>query len=128
MADYEGDVPLCTCLPYNPGTSPQERVLALGSLKDDDCHITIAEQMEKLVCEHGSPQLDGKNGIESLKVTNGRVAPEYPGRESSMVLSASCEGSTTRHAGIDLELSRVPAILMNDEGAIRGGKEMVKPG
>ena len=111
MADYEHGVPLCTCLPYIPGTSLQERVLAPASLKDDDCSLIIAEQMEKLVCELGIPQLDGQSGIESLEVTNGRVTPEYPGRESSMLHSVSCEGSTARHAGINVKLDRVPAIL-----------------
>ena len=80
------------------------------------------------MCELGRPQHDGQSSVESLEVTNGRVTPEYPGRESSMVCSASCEGSTARHAGIDVELDRIPAILMNDESAIRGGVEMFKPG
>ena len=82
----------------------------------------------ELVCELWNPPLDGQSSIESLKVTNGRVAPEYTRRESSMLCSASCDGSTARHAGIDVELDRVPAILMNDEHAIHSGEEMVKPG
>ena len=45
-----------------------------------------------------------------------------------MVCSASCEGSTARHAGMDLELAQVPAILMNDKCTICGGEEQVKPG
>ena len=66
MADYEGDVPLCTCLPYIPGTSLQEWALATASLKDDDSILAIAEQVENLVCELGRPQLDGQSGTESL--------------------------------------------------------------
>ena len=128
MANCERDVPLCTCLPYISSISLQEWVLSPTGLKDDDSSLVIAEQVDELVCKLGSQQLDGQSGIESLKVTHGRVAPEYPRREVSMVGSATCEGSTARHAGIDVELDRVPAILMNDEGAIRGGGEPIKPG
>ena len=125
MTNYEGEIP------YIPGTSLQEWVLDLARLKDDDCCLFIAEQMEKLVCELGSPQLDCQSGIESLEVTNGRVALEYPGRESSMVRSSSCEGSTARYTastGIDVELEWVPSILMNYEDAIHDREETVKPG
>ena len=83
--------------------------------------------MEKLVCKLGSRQLEGQSDIESLKVTDGRIALEYPGRESSMECSASCECSTARHAGFEVELDQVPAVLRNDEGAICT-QEMVKPG
>ena len=76
MADDEGDLPLCACLPYIPGTSLQEWVLATASLKDDDCSIIIPEQGKKLVCELGSPQFVGKCGIERLDMTDWRVAPE----------------------------------------------------
>ena len=80
------------------------------------------------MCELGSPQLDGQSGIESLGVTNGRIVPEYTGRETSMAHSAICEDSTARYACIDVELDQVPAILMNDEGAIHDGEETLKPG
>ena len=56
MADCGGDVPLCSCLPYISNTSLQERVLALAGLKDDDSGLVIAEQVDELVCELGSPQ------------------------------------------------------------------------
>ena len=45
-----------------------------------------------------------------------------------MVRSARCEGSAARHAGIDVELYQVPVILVNDESAIGGGEELIKPG
>ena len=76
----------------------------------------------------GAHKLDGQSGIGSLKVTNGRVALKYSRREGSMVGSASYEGSAVRHSGIDVDLDRVPAILMNVEGAVRGGEELIKPG
>ena len=128
MADYEGDVPLFACLPYISGASLQEWVLAMASLKNDDCSLVITEQVEKLVCKLGCPQLDGQRSIESLEVTNGGVAAEYAGRECSMVCSASCECSAVRHVGINVKLDRVPVILMNDESAIHGGEVTVKPG
>ena len=124
MADCESDVPLCTCLPYIAGASLQEWVLVPAGLKDDDSSLHITERVEELVSELVSPQLDG----QSLEVTNGRVAPEYPRREASMVCTASCEGSTARQTSIDVELKRAPAILMNDEGAIYVGEEPIKPG
>ena len=102
MADCEGDVPLSACLPYISGTSMQERVLAQASMKDDDSRLVIAEQVDELVCELWSPQLDGQSGIESLELTNRRVVLEYPRRECSMVGSASCEGSAARHAGVNV--------------------------
>ena len=66
MADCKGDVPLCTHLPYISGTSLEEWVLAPAGLEDDDTSLDVAEQGEELVCELGSPQLDGQSGIESL--------------------------------------------------------------
>ena len=103
MANCEGDVPLCACLLYISGTSLQEWVLPLAGLEDDDSSLFIAEQVEEVVCELRHPQLDGHTGVESLEVTDERVAPEYPRREGSMVRSVSCEGSAARHAGIDVE-------------------------
>ena len=85
MADYKGDVHRCACLPYIPGTSLQEWVVATANLKDDDCCLVIAKQVKKLVCELGSPQRDGESSIGSLEMTSGRVATEYAGREGSMV-------------------------------------------
>ena len=128
MTDCEGDVPLCACLPYISSTSLRGQILASASLKDDDSRLVITEQVEELVCELGSPPLDGQSGIESLEVTNGRVALEYTRRDGSIVCSASCEGSAARHAGINVNLDWVSAILMNDEGAIHCGEEMIKPG
>ena len=49
-------------------------VLATASVKDDDSSLVITELVEQLVCELGSPQLDGQSGIESLEVTNGMVS------------------------------------------------------
>ena len=45
-----------------------------------------------------------------------------------MVLGTSCEGSASRHAGIDVELKWDPAVLMNDESAISSGEEPIEPG
>ena len=128
MADCKGDVPLCTWLPYISSTSLEEWVLAPASLEDYESSLVIAEQVEKLVCKLRSPQLDGQSSIESLEVTNWRVAPKYPRREGSMVRSARCEGSTDRHAGIDVELDWVPTILMKNEGAMHDGEEPIKRG
>ena len=74
------------------------------------------------------PQLDDQSGVESLGVTDGRVGPEYPGRKGSVFTSASCEGSTAGPSGIDVELYRVPVILVNDESDVRGGEESIEPG
>ena len=45
-----------------------------------------------------------------------------------MLGSAHCEGSTAEHASIDVELYRVPVILVNEESAVGGGEEPIKPG
>ena len=127
MANCEGDVPLCTCLPYISGTSLDELFLAPAGLGDDDKILVVAEQVEDLVCELRSQQLDGQSGIESLEVTNGRVALQCPRRVGSVVCSSSCEGSSDRHTGIGVELDWVPTILMKDEGAIVGVEEPIKP-
>ena len=63
----------------------------LAGLEDDDSSLVIAEQVEEVVGKFGSPQLYGQRGIESIEVTNGRVALEYSRREGNMVHSASCE-------------------------------------
>ena len=45
-----------------------------------------------------------------------------------MVRSASCEGSAAaRHAGIDVEVYRVPVVLVNNESVIHGGEEPIEP-
>ena len=76
MADCEGDVSLCTHLPYISGTSLEEWVLPPTGLIDDDSSLVVVEQVQQLVCKLGSPQLDGQSGIESLEVTNGGL-PQY---------------------------------------------------
>ena len=74
------------------------------------------------------PQLDGQCGVESLEVADAGVVPEYPRWEGSMIGSARHEGSAAGHASIDVELYRVPVILVNDESAVDGGEEPIKPG
>ena len=99
VADCEGNVPLCTHLPYISGTSLKEGILALGilvlaSLKDCDSCLDVAEQVEELVHELWGPQLDGQCGVESFEVADEGVFPEYPRQEGSVIGSASREGST----------------------------------
>ena len=122
--------PLCACLPYISGTNLQEWVLATAGLKDDDSSLVITQQVGEVVCELGNPQLDGQSSGESLEVINERVPQSTlgPRREGSMVRSSSREGFAARHVGIDVELYRVPVILMNDESAICGGEKLIKPG
>ena len=128
VADCKGDVPLHARLPYISGASLEEGILALAGLKDGDRGLVVTEQVEELVRKLWGPQLDGQHGVESLKVVDGVVVPEYPGRKGSMICSASCEGSAARHASIDVELYRVLVLLMNDESAIGGGEEPIKTG
>ena len=80
------------------------------------------------MCELWGRQLDGQSGVENFEVTDGRVGPEYPRKEGSVVCSASCEGSAAGHAGIDVELYWVPVILVNDESAVHGGEVPIEPG
>ena len=125
VADSEDDVLLYTR--YISGSSLEEQILAPASLEDFDSGLVVAEQVEQLVFELWCPQVDGQSYIERLEVTDRRVGPEYPRRKGSMVRSASCEGSTARHAGINVELYRVPVILVNDESVIHVGEEPIDP-
>ena len=75
--------------------------------------------MTVLVCKVWGPQLDGQCSIESLEVAVGRIDPDNPRRKCGMVHSVSCKGSG-RHAGIDVELYKVPVIS--------GREEPIKPG
>ena len=56
------------------------------------------------------------------------VVPEYPRWEGSMIGSSHCEGSAARHASIDVQVYRVPVMLVNEESAIGGGEKTIKPG
>ena len=59
VVDCEGDVPLCTHLTYISGTSLEEQNLAPADLEDCDIGLVVTEQVEELMCELGSPHLDG---------------------------------------------------------------------
>ena len=74
VADCEGDVPLCAFLPYIPGASLEERILAPAGLEDGDSGLVVAEQVEKLVCELWDRQLDGQCGVKSLEVAGGGLS------------------------------------------------------
>ena len=56
------------------------------------------------------------------------VVQEYPRWDGSMIGSASHKGSTAGHASINVELYQVPVILVNNESAVGGGEEPIKPG
>ena len=127
VADCEGDVPLHVRLPYISGASLKEGILAPDGLKDGDGGLVVAEQGDELVCELRSPQLDGQFGVESLKVADEGVL-KYPRWEGSVIGSACCEGSAAGYASFDVEVYWVPVILMNEESAIGGGEETIKPG
>ena len=75
-----------------------------------------------------SPQLDDQCSIESLEMADEGVVPEYPRQEGDMVGFACCEGSAARHAGIDVQVYRVPLILVDAECDVCGGDKMIKPG
>ena len=109
VVDCKGDGTLHARLPYISG-------------------LVVGEQAEELVHELWGTQLDGQCVIESLEVADEGLVPEYPRREGSMVGSAHCEGSAARQASIDVELYWVPIILVNEERAVGGGKESIKPG
>ena len=128
VADCEDDVPLCAHLPYMSGTSLEEGILAPASLKYGDSGLVVAEQVEELVCKLWGPQLDGQCGVEIFEVADGWVVPEYPRSEGGVIRSARHEDSAAGHASIDVELYWVPVILVNDESAVGGGKEPIKPG
>ena len=54
------------------------------------------------------------------------VVVEYAWRKSRMVGATSCDGSTSGHAGINVELYQSPTVLVYYESAISGREEMVK--
>ena len=128
VADCEGDVSLCACLPYISGASLDEGIIAPTGLKDGDSGLVVAEQVKDLVDDLWGPQLDVQCGIESLEVQDEGVVPESPRREGSIIDSASHEGSAAGHASINVELYRVLVILVNDESAVGGGEEPIKQG
>ena len=128
VADCKGDVPLRARLPYVSSASLVEGILAAAGLKDGGGGLFVAEQVDELVRELRSPQLDGQCSIESLEVADEGVVPEYPRCEGSVIGSACCEGSPAGHASVDVEVYSVPVILVNEESAISGGEEMTKPG
>ena len=115
-------------LQYISGANLEEESLPLAGLKVGDSSLVVAEQVEELVHELCGPQFDGQCSVETLEVADDGVVPEYPRREVSMIGSASCEGSTFGHASIDVELYQVPVILVNEESAVSGGEEPIKPG
>ena len=128
VADCEGDVPLHARPPYISGASLEERILALAGLKDGDGGLVFTEQVDELVQQLRSPQLDGQCIIESLELLDEGVVREYPSWEDVMIGSARCECLAARHASVDVEVYRVPVILVNEESAVGGGEEMIKPG
>ena len=127
VADCEGDVPLRACLPYISGSATlEEGVLAPVGLKDSG--MVVTDQVEELVHELWGPPLDGQCDFESLGVADEGVVPEYPRGEGSVIGSASHEGPVAGHASIDVELYWVAVILVNDECAVCGWEEPIKPG
>ena len=70
----------------NSSTSCEEWVLAPADLEDDNSSLVVTEQVEELVCELGSPQLDGQSSVESLEsVDKWESCPRVP-------LEGSCCG------------------------------------
>ena len=128
VTDCEGDVPLRARLPYLSGTSLEEGILAPAGLKDSDSSLVVTEQVDELVHELRSPQFDGQCGIESLELADEGVVSKNPRREGGMIGSAYFDGSAGRHAGIDVLMYQVPVILVDEERAIGGGEETIKPG
>ena len=45
-----------------------------------------------------------------------------------MIGSAHCEGFAAGHANIDVQVYRVPVVLVDEKCAISGVEEMIKPG
>ena len=45
-----------------------------------------------------------------------------------MISSACCEGSTAGNARVNVEVYWVPVVLVNEESAVSGGEETIKPG
>ena len=128
MADCEGDVPLRARVPNLSSTGLEEIILAPSGLKDVDNSLVVAIQVDELVRKLRSPQLEGQCSIESLEMADEGVVPEDPGQEGGVIGSARCEGSTAGHAGVNVQVYRVPVILVDEERTISGVDEMIKPG
>ena len=70
MTYCKGDVPLGASQPNLSSASLEEGILAPAGLKDSDCSLVIAEEVNELVGKFWSPQLDGQHGVESLKMAD----------------------------------------------------------
>ena len=70
MTYCEGDVPLGASQPNLSSASLEEGILASAGLKDGDCSLVVAEEVNELVGELWSPQLDGQCDVESLKMAD----------------------------------------------------------
>ena len=70
VTDYEGDVPLCACLPYLSGASLEEGIFALAGLKDVGSGLPVTVQVDEWVRKLRSPQLDGQCSVKSLEMAD----------------------------------------------------------
>ena len=86
-----------------------------AGLKDAVSSLVVAEELDELVRELRSPQLDGQCGIESFEMADEGVVLQYPGQECGMIGSASCDGSAAGYAGINIQVNQVPVILGDEE-------------
>ena len=66
----EGDVPAGASQANLSSASLEEGILAPAGLKDGDSSLVVAEEVNELVGELRSPQLDGQCSIESLKIAD----------------------------------------------------------
>ena len=79
VTDCEGDVPLDACQPNLSGASLEEGIIAPAGLKDVDSGLVVTDEVNELVHELRSPQLDGQCGVESLEIADEWVVLQYPG-------------------------------------------------
>ena len=121
VTDCECDVLLHARMPYLSGASLEEGIPAPASLKDGESGLVVGEQVDELVRELRSPQLDGQCGVESLEMADEGIVSKYPGCEDGMIGSSCCDGSTTGHAGVDVQVYQMPVVLVDEEHAIGGG-------
>ena len=85
VADGKGDVPLCVRLPDVSGAGLEEVILAPPRLKDVDSGLVVTVQVDELVHEVRSPQLECLCHAESLEMVDEGFVVEYSGRDGGVI-------------------------------------------
>ena len=101
----------------------------MSSLKDGDCHLIVAIEVNQLVSEVFGPCFDGSHDIYHLQMADRMISCEKVSRKLDVIGSCTHNGTlaSPNATCINKQVDRLPVLFLNDIDTLGGLQILLEP-